>query len=145
MATYSVRVPSSLPPAEAFAYMARFSNAAEWDPGVVGAEELTPGPPEIGRSTYRLKVGFAGRQVPLDYHVADIDEPTRVVFVAENGQVRSVDTISVSPSEGGGSVVSYDATLSLKGVAVLLTPFLGRSFRRIGDRAAAGLRTKLNP
>jgi hypothetical protein len=45
MATYRTTILSTRAPAEVFAYMARFSNARAWDPGVSGAEELHPGPP----------------------------------------------------------------------------------------------------
>ncbi len=59
--------------------MARFSNAAEWDPGVTEAAEDDPGPPAFG-STYRLKVRFFGLTVPLEYRIEEIDRPRRVVL-----------------------------------------------------------------
>jgi hypothetical protein len=121
--------------------MARFSNAAEWDPGVTGAT----GPsekPALG-STYRLQVRTFGRAVPLDYRIVEFDPPRRVVLSAENSTVRSTDVIVVDASPEGGSVLTYDATLELKGVALLFIPLLGRSFRRIGDRAMLGLRAEL--
>ncbi len=42
------------------------------------------------------------------------------------------------------AVVTYEADLSLKGVLRIGDPLLGLAFRRIGDRAAAGLRTALD-
>ena len=142
MASYRARVTSSLPPAEVFDYMARFSNAAEWDPGVTEATEADPGPPALG-STYRLMVRAFGRAVPLDYRITEFDRPHRVVLSAENSMVRSTDVIEVSAAPGGGSTLSYDATLGLKGVATVFTPLLSLSFRRIGDRAIVGLRAVL--
>ena len=59
MATYRTSVSSPRPPADVFAYLARFSNAAHWDPGVSAAEDITAGPPAFG-STYRLMVRFLG-------------------------------------------------------------------------------------
>ncbi len=142
MATYRARVTSPRPPAEVFDYLARFSNAAEWDPGVTGAAEAEPGAPGLG-STYRLEVRVFGRAVPLSYRIDDFDRPHRVVLSAENSMVRSTDVIEVAPEPGGGSVLTYEATLGLKGGAVLFTPFLNLSFRRIGNRAVVGLRTAL--
>ena len=55
MATDRASILSPRAQADLFAYMANFSNADEWDPGVSGAEELNPGPPALG-STYRLRV-----------------------------------------------------------------------------------------
>ena len=142
MATYRARVTSPRPPAEVFDYMARFSNAAEWDPGVTEATEADPGAPTLG-STYRLMVRAFGRAIPLEYRIAEIDRPHRVVLSAENSMVRSTDVIEVSACPEGGSTLTYDATLRLKGAAAVFTPLLGLSFRRIGDRAIVGLRAAL--
>jgi hypothetical protein len=125
-----------------FAYMARFSNAAEWDPGVTGAEELTPGPPALG-STYRLGVRSLGRSLNLDYRITEFDHPARVVLSAENTTLRSIDVIEITSDPGGGSTLTYDATLTLKGIFAVASPLLGPAFRRLGDRAAAGLRARL--
>ena len=118
--------------------MARFSNAAEWDPGVTEATEVDPGPPTLG-SAYRLMVRTFGRAVPIEYRIAEFDRPHRVVLSAENSMVRSTDVIEVSAGPGGGSTLMYDATLGLKGAAALFAPLLGLSFKRIGDRAIVGL------
>jgi hypothetical protein len=142
MPSFRATVTSDLSPDEAFAYMARFSNAAEWDPGVIAAEEEPPGPPALG-SHYRLRIGFLGRQLPLDYRITEIEEPRRVVLQAENSMVRSTDTIEVSPCPGGGSSVRYDADLAPKGPYIVLAPLLGVAFRRIGARAVAGLQEAL--
>jgi hypothetical protein len=37
------------------------------------------------------------------------------------------------------TTVTYDARLTLNGPLALLDPLLGAAFRRIGDRATAGL------
>jgi hypothetical protein len=139
MATYRTSIPSIRPPADLFAYMARFSNAAEWDPGVSGAEELSPGPPALG-STYRLQVRSLGRSVALDYRIIEFTDPSRVVLRAENRVLCSTDVIEVQPGPGDGSTLTYDATLTLKGLLSLFSLLLGRPFRRLGDRAANGLR-----
>jgi hypothetical protein len=142
MATYRARVTTLRPQAEVFDYMARFSNAAEWDPGVAEATEAEPGATGEG-ATYRLMVRIYGRAVPLSYRIDGYDRPHRVVLRAENSMVRSTDVIEVFPEPDGGSILTYEATLELKGGALLFTPLLGLSFRRIGDRATAGLRAAL--
>jgi hypothetical protein len=128
--------------ADVFGYMARFSNASEWDPGVQRAQDLQPGPPRQGNA-YRLVVRFLGRAFPLDYEIVEIDAPRRVVLQAENSLVRSTDIIEVAPAVGGGTQLTYSATLRPKGPAALMAPFISLGFRRVGDRAAAGLRAKL--
>ena len=142
MATYRTTIWTPRLPSDVFAYLARFSNAAEWDPGVIEAEDTTPGPPRQG-STYRLVVALLGRRVPLDYRIAEIDPPQRVVLKAQNALIRSTDIIEVVPAPEAGSAVTYTATLTLKGVMALFAPLLGAGFKRIGDRAAEGLRDTL--
>jgi hypothetical protein len=142
MVTYRTSVSSPQPPADVFAYLARFSNAVHWDPGVSAAEDITPGPPAFG-STYRLMVRFFGFTLPLEYRIEEIDAPKRVVLRAENAMVRSTDAIEVALTLGGGSTVTYEATLTPKGASAALAPLIGVIFRRIGDRAAAGLRAAL--
>jgi hypothetical protein len=139
MATYRTSIVSSRPQPDLFAYMARFSNAQEWDPGVSGAEELSPGPPALG-STYRLRVRSLGRSVALDYRIIEFTDPRRVVLRTENHVLCSTDVIEVQPGPGDGSTLTYAATLTLKGLLSPFSALLGRSFRHLGDRAAGGLR-----
>ena len=56
--------------------------------------------------------------------------------------VRHIDEISVEPHPDGARV-TYDAELILRRPLRLFDPVLARSFRKIGDRAAAGLRRAL--
>jgi hypothetical protein len=142
MGTYRTVVASPWEPERAFEYMARFSNAAKWDPGVVSAEDVQPGPPVLG-STYRLEVTAFGRRVPLEYRIEEMDPERRVVLHAQNAMIQSTDVIEVSAAPGGGSIVTYQATLSANGIARLFTPLIGVALRHIGDRAAAGLRSAL--
>ncbi len=141
MATYEATIESPRPPDEVFEYMAAFSNAAQWDPGVAEAEPLVQGPPQLG-SCYRLGVRMAGRLVHLDYRVVEIDRPTRVVVQAKERWLRSTDTMTVEPA-GSGSVLRYEAVLELRGLLRPLGALLQARFDQIGDRAAAGLRAAL--
>jgi hypothetical protein len=61
-----------------------------------------------------------------------------VVAVASSSKLTSVDTITVVP-DADGSVVTYDAQLTLSGVLKVADPLLALAFKRIGDRAAKGL------
>ena len=112
MATYRTEITSTRPQADLFLYMARFSNAAEWDPGVAGATEAEPGAPGLG-STYQLVVRAFGRAVPLSYRIVDFDRPHRVVLSAENSMVRSTDVIEVVPEAGGGSALRAKSAQSV--------------------------------
>jgi hypothetical protein len=86
---------------------------------------------------------FLGRPVALEYRITDYDRPTRVVLAADEASIRSTDEILVTPTDGG-SRVTYEADLRLKvPFGSWMDPLLALAFRRIGDRAAAGLRKAL--
>ena len=139
MVHYRRRLVVPVPLDEAFAYLSRFSSAAEWDPGVSSARMVTPDPVGLG-SVFALDAVFMGNTVPLRYEITEFDPPNRVVLAAENASVRSTDAITFSTdSSSGGTVVQYNADLTLKGLARLAAPIFALAFRRVGDRASEGL------
>jgi hypothetical protein len=128
---------------DAFAYLSRFSSAQEWDPSVRAASMLTPEPVGLG-SAFLLDVAFLGRQVSLRYDITEFDRPGKVTLTAENAAVRSVDTITFHPQGPSTTLLRYDADLALLGAARLAAPLFAVAFRRVGNRAADGLRTALS-
>ena len=100
MARY-VSTVSQRTPEEAFAFMADMRNAPSWDPGVVEATKTTEG--EVGPGTvYRVVVKGPGKNLPLDYQVAEYEPPHLVVLVAESSWLRSYDRITVEPTRAAG-------------------------------------------
>ena len=65
-------------------------------------------------------------------------EALTATLVATHSWFRSIDTISAT-GDDNGSDVTYDATLELRSPFAILDPLLGLAFKRIGDKAAAGL------
>ena len=143
MVRYATTITSLLPAAEAFAYMADFSNARHWDPSVDEASRSTDGPLGLG-STFELVVRFGGRKLPMHYELVSFDEPRSFVVESRKPSFTSRDTITVSPA-AAGSTVHYDAVLEFKGAGKLLDPVMQLLFNRTGAKAAAGMRTALNP
>ena len=86
---------------------------------------------------------------PLDYRIVAFDRPHRVVLLGESDTVRSEDTVTVAPSADGGSVLTYEADLRLRGPVRALNPVLPLAFDRIGDqrrgRTAPGARGSARP
>jgi hypothetical protein len=135
MARYLVRVRSPKSPADAFAYMANLANFAEWDPGVTKvaqSEGEGPGPGAV------YDVSVKGLRRPLRYRTTRFEPSNSIVARAESRILTSLDTITVE-GDASGSVVTYDAELTLNGPLRLADPILRLTFARIGDRAAAGL------
>ncbi len=141
MAHYNASVDTPRPPDEMFAYLSDFSSTQEWDPGVIEAERLGDAPVREG-TEFRLLARFLGRQIPLTYRIVEYDPPNAVTFRSESSTVVSLDRITFEPSDGG-TRITYDADLVLKGPFTLAGPLLRVAFKRVGARALAGLRRTL--
>ncbi len=140
MARYVTTVATPLSPDEAFDFMADVTRFAEWDPGVTQAVRV-PGTPDGTGAAFDLTVK-AGATSVMRYVVTTWEPPRRFVMEASTSTLTSVDVIEVVP-DGTGARVTYDATLTLRGVLGVFDPALRIAFRVIGDRAAAGLRRAL--
>lgn len=144
MARYRTDVLTPLSAADAFDAMARLERFVEWDPGIVRARQLDGDGPGLG-AAYELVVRSAGREVPMRYEVQEFRPGRSYLAVARTSTLESFDRVSVvAATSGSGSVVTYDADLRLRGPLRLFDPLLALAFRRIGDRAAAGLRQFLD-
>jgi hypothetical protein len=142
MTHYRARIRTTWPPARAFAYLEDLEHFADWDPSVTRARKVSD---EEGgtRPSYDITVSTFGRERTLRYEVVAATPPERLEIRAETASLRSVDVVVVAPEPGGGSVVTYDARLELRGFLRLAEPLVAAAFRRTGDRAAAGLREVL--
>jgi carbon monoxide dehydrogenase subunit G len=138
MARYHLRIRTSWPADEAFAFMADLTNFAEWDPGVASSVQVTGDGPAVG-AAYDVEASGT----TLRYEVDAYDPPQRIRARARNRWITSVDTISVA-ADGTGSIVTYEADLTLNGLLRIGDPLLKVAFNRIGDKAADGLRQRLD-
>jgi len=138
----TVTVDRSLP--EVFAYLSDFTTTTEWDPGTV---RTTRDSGDGGVGTRYLNVStFLGRETEITYVVTEHEPPTRLMLRGENRTVVAHDTMTLTPDAGGGTQVTYRATFTFKGWVRLLAPITAPAFRRLGDKAADGLRAALrNP
>ena len=142
MARYVTRVKTPLAASAAFDYVADLTNFAEWDPGVGRSVQVEGDGAGLG-AAYDVTVAAVPRDLTLRYEVVEHDPPRTCLVVARSAVFTSTDRISVVP-DGDGSIVTYDAELTLNGPLGLFDPVLRLAFGRIGDRAAAGLRRVLD-
>lgn len=122
MARYHTAVESRRSATETFGYLATFSNAAEWDPGVLAGQQLDPGPADAG-SRFRLVVPFQGLRMSLTYEVIRRLPGHEVLLAATSGVLRSTDPIVVTGAEDR-SMASYEAEVRLRGPLQVLDPVL---------------------
>jgi len=128
----------------AFTYLADFGSIEEWDPFIRVATRLDPGPPRIG-SRYHLEGRFLGRRVDLDYRLTELEPPRRLKLIGSGGRAYDGwDEITVTPSEGGGATVRYEAEVQLHGPARLLWVAAPIALMLGGGRALKGMRRRLD-
>jgi dehydrogenase/reductase SDR family protein 12 len=142
MARYIARVRTPMSVDAAFAYLSDLRRFAEWDPGVVRSSQVEGDGPGSD-AVYDVTVDNGGREMTLRYAVTEWNPPTRMKVVGKAGIFTSIDVIEVG-ADGDETVVVYDATLKIPFPLSLGDPILGRVFRRIGDKAAAGLEHALD-
>ena len=141
MARYSTTVRTSMPPSEAFEYMADLRNFERWDPGVTQVVQVT-GEGGGPTATFDVDVKSVGGTTTLRYETVRHEAPHTVQVEARSKLLTSIDRIDVVDA-GDRSLVTYDAELRLNGPLALFDPVMRLVFGRIGDRAAAGLERAL--
>jgi uncharacterized protein YndB with AHSA1/START domain len=129
------------PQAEVFAYLADFTTTTEWDPGTLRTTRES-GDGGVG-TTYRNVSRFMGRQTELTYVVTDHQSPELLQLRGENRTVLARDTMKLTGT-GRTTTISYRAEFEFKGWARLVAPLAAPALRRLGDRAAQGLRSALD-
>jgi hypothetical protein len=142
MAGYSTTVKTDWDQRTAYDYLAEFSNVSDWDPSIPEARSLSPDPLAVG-AEFEVEVEAFGRRTTMPYRTIEADPPNKVVLRSDSGSLVSVDTLSFTPEPGGGTAVTYDADLTLKGPLKLADPLLQLLFNRMGDKARDGLAKRL--
>lgn len=127
---------------EAFAYVADFAKAADWDPGIAEGRKVSDGPVRAG-TEFEIVALFRDKRQPFGYRVTTFEPSRRLVLVGESEKARSVDEITFEPS-GNGTRIRYVADIRLKGVARVAEPLLARTMNRMADDALAGLKSVLD-
>jgi uncharacterized protein YndB with AHSA1/START domain len=123
------------------AYLSDFTTTTEWDPGTVLTTRES-GDGGIG-TNYRNRSRFLGRETSLLYVVTEFVPGERIVLRGENTTVVAQDTLTFSQTPSGGAAVNYRAEFTFHGMARLVAPLLAPAFKRLGDQAESGLRTRL--
>jgi dehydrogenase/reductase SDR family member 12 len=141
MAHFTTTIETRVKPEEAFVYLADFSNTAHWDPTVVRARALGPGPIGEG-SRFEVVLELAGRELPFEYEITRFEPPRELVLVATSSHLRSIDTIRIEPT-GEGCRLQYDADLRLIGLFYLFDFPLHLAFQISGARSSRGLERAL--
>ncbi|NNE10740.1 MAG: hypothetical protein HKN41_00670 [Ilumatobacter sp.] len=142
MARYTTTVRTAMTPDAAFAFMADLRNFEQWDPGVQKSVQVT-GDGAGPNAVFDVTVDVPGSGLTLRYETTEYDAPKLAVVEARSTVFTSLDRIEVRP-DGDGSLVTYDAELTLNGPLGIFDLALRPVFDRIGGRADEGLQQALD-
>jgi hypothetical protein len=126
---------------DAFSYMSDARNFAEWDPGTSKVEQVRGDGGGEG-AAFDVTADLGSRSTVLHYEVTDWEPPRRVVLEASKPWMRLHDEIVID-RVATDTLITYDARISLRGPLKVFDGLLERRFRAVGERAAAGLRERV--
>jgi|SRR5581483_10940937 len=131
-------------PEDVWAYLDQVERHVEWQGELLESRLETPPPVRVG------SIGVERRRVPggvrqFRYEITEHDPPRRMAFRVLNGPVRPAGAMSVAPTAGGGSRVSFDIEFHGHGLGKLLAPLASRDatkripehMRRLKERLEA--------
>jgi carbon monoxide dehydrogenase subunit G len=142
MAILREQINTALPLDRAFAFIADFANAQQWDPGVATSERSNTGPVAVG-ARYRLGVRMRGKVSTMDYEITTFEPSRRVVLTGTGSGVEAVDDIRFEAT-GTGTRIDYVADIRLTGLMRLAGPFAGGAFAKIARDARDGMQRTLD-
>jgi uncharacterized protein YndB with AHSA1/START domain len=107
------------PPATVFAYLADLDNLAEWQMGVVSAEQTSAGEMRVG-STARVVRELMGQRIEAPLTVTEYDPPHRLVIASEVSGVKAAGDLELS--DAGDDATDLRFAMEIRGS--LLTSFM---------------------
>jgi carbon monoxide dehydrogenase subunit G len=126
----------------AFSYTADFENIEQWDPGIAASARIGTDPIGIG-TQFNVVATFGSREIPMVYTITEFDPPNRVVLVGEGSTLTAVDEITFAEVPQG-TVITYTADLTFRGVMRFVAPLLGGVLKQVGRKAVTGMADALN-
>lgn len=128
------------PIAEVFDAVADFTTNATWDPGVRRSVQVVGNVVGLG-TEFDVDLDITGLVVAptFRYRITTYNRPDHVVLETEGLLARGRDDVTFTETATGGTRVDWTADFSLRGLGRLMDPILALGFRRVGQRAVAGL------
>ena len=144
MTTLHERIETPLPLQDTFDFIADFSNAAHWDPGVATATRLDDGPLGDGRPGSTSASGWAAGCRQMEYVITTWQPPQRVVLTGSGSGVAADRRHSVRGDRGRHAWSTTPPTSGCAALLRLVAPFAGGAFARIARDARDGMQRALD-
>ena len=142
MPTVDREVTTRTDPQRVWEFLSDFTTTEQWDPPTVRTVRTT-GHGGVG-TVYENTSRILGRDTDITYTVVESEPPRLLRLRGRSSSMTALDTIEVSPVEGGGTRVHYTAEFSLQGAAKLVEPLMPLGLKKLGDDAAASLQVHLD-
>lgn len=143
MSTSTSRVVTVAQPIEKVsAFLSDFSTTAEWDPHTKSCTRMDAGPVGVGARFENVQ-HIAGRDSTLIYEVTEYEPGRRIVLEGSNDTVHSRDQMVFEATPDGGTRVTYEVEIALRGLAKIAQPALAIGLKKLADEGVEGMRRRL--
>jgi carbon monoxide dehydrogenase subunit G len=112
-------------------YLKDFAHAESWDPGTLRCTQTSPGEVRVGTTWHNVSK-IRGRETELTYELTYADRH-RLTFVGKNRTATSTDDMTFE-ALGDQTSITYDATVTLNGLAKLAEPLMRREFEKLAQQ-----------
>jgi hypothetical protein len=130
-------------PKAAFAFATDLTNLCKWDPAIVDAVQVTPGP--VRQDTrFRVIMDFAGFELGFDYTVTEYKPWARAVLTGAAQLATAVDVITVKRTLTG-TRLTWRVLIRLRGRLACADPLLRALLLPRVKGTIEGLREQLGP
>ncbi|MDP1540531.1 MAG: SDR family NAD(P)-dependent oxidoreductase [Moraxellaceae bacterium] len=122
-------------------YLTDFSTIEQWDPGVMEAVKLTPGPVKTG-TQFDLILDVLGKPVPMRYGMTAIDVQDTYAKLVLDGQgdgFSAHDELTLHKVSDQQTRVEYAADLVFADTSAWIMPLLKAWGARLANKTVAGL------
>lgn len=130
------------PAEEAFAYVADFTTTAEWDATAKKAVKLTSGPVAVG-TRFLVTCAMPLGTIDIEYEVAALDVPNRIVLRGRSRFFDITDTISFTQT-GATTRIDYEAAFEFRPFIRPFTGAMQSGLQQMGKDSLAGLKSALD-
>jgi len=131
---FTVKETIAKAPAEVWAYLTDFRNAAAWMPGIDDMTQTDPGPLEVG-----TRLSFMARGKERETRVTALEPGRRIALTSTQGGVTATYAYSLAPA-GDGTEATLEAVCEAKGAWKLLHPIIVQAMRKSDSPQLAKLK-----
>lgn len=117
------------PPDDVFAYLADLERVAEWQSGVVSAEQTSEGEMRAG-ATARVVREVLGQRVEAPLTVTVYEPPRRLVIGSEVSGVKALASLDLAPADGGTTDLRFAMEIRGSMMTSFLEPMIASAAER---------------